>query len=786
MRKYIFFVILILPVLAFRCYSQTIDDKPALKSQTTGAEKIYIHYNQNFYQAADTIWFKAYLFDNSGRSRQSKSFYLELLNESGQAIARVTAPIFESTASGSVVIPDSLPGKIYCRAYTASILRNSPDFVYLKPINVISRKPTADKEAPGRSLIRFFPEGGDMVAGLPSIVAFKIANPNGLPVDGHGTIISGTDSVAAKFSTTHDGMGIFALTPKDGETYKASWYDKAGFRYETALPLVKPAGIVLHVNDIDKGKKFFLFRSEKQEGSDNHFMLVATLNGSVVYKADADLTNDLAINGVVPTQNLPTGILTITVLDRSSKPVAERITFVNNDNYKSDVTINSQPINTRKRALNALSITTTDSVRTNLSVSIVDAGQDKYHPLQDNIVSGLLLTGDLRGKIVNPYYYFVNRSDSVTKNLDLLMLTHGWRKYDRFANPDKSNSLIEDDFLDVTGNITSAKKPLADQTLSMIISTPDSNSTFVPVQLKNGKFQKSGLIFYGDASFFFKPDRKFTPPDKIQATLTNGLITGYNQPDFNNAVANSIYAPSRFPKIDSIRLTEDKTRRKTGSMLKEVKVTAKAPTLIEKLDKEYAAGLPDAGVSTSFIISQDPQRINYLSALEYVRGKMPGIKIINGSISWRQYGVRIFLDNFQSSFSDVSSIPISDFEYVKIYPPPFGSFFSPGGSVEGGAIAFYTKRGKGYDFDSGNKKPDAILQGYTPAKEFFSPDYATAVDLKTVDNRTTLYWNPNIILDKNSRTFDVHFYNNDSAREFRLVLEGINNDGKLVHIEKLY
>ena len=107
-------------------------------------------------------------------------------------------------------------------------------------------------------------------------------------------------------------------------------------------------------------------------------------------------------------------------------------------------------------------------------------------------------------------------------------------------------------------------------------------------------------------------------------------------------------------------------------------------------------------------------------------------------------------------------------------------------AAQGGAIAVYTKKGgssndnvKGLDF--------ARIPGYTPDREFFSPDYSTpSPDHDQEDVRTTLYWNPFIMTDKNNRRQFFTFYNNDITRKIRVVIEGINAEGKLTRMERVY
>ena len=78
-----------------------------------------------------------------------------------------------------------------------------------------------------------------------------------------------------------------------------------------------------------------------------------------------------------------------------------------------------------------------------------------------------------------------------------------------------------------------------------------------------------------------------------------------------------------------------------------------------------------------------------------------------------------------------------------------------------------------------------ILIGYTKYQEFFSPNYSDSVKSFAPDARTTLYWNPYILTNSKSPKVQLEFYNNDISKRFRVVLEGINADGKLAHIEKI-
>ncbi len=100
-----------------------------------------------------------------------------------------------------------------------------------------------------------------------------------------------------------------------------------------------------------------------------------------------------------------------------------------------------------------------------------------------------------------------------------------------------------------------------------------------------------------------------------------------------------------------------------------------------------------------------------------------------------------------------------------------------------GATALYSIKGKstrdwrkkGFDFF---KK-----LGYSADRAFFEMDYsAINPESNFSDIRTTLYWNPNIKVLNGKAIID--FYNDDIAKKFKVVVEGIDEDGKLLHIEK--
>ncbi|HTK77047.1 MAG TPA: zf-HC2 domain-containing protein, partial [Gemmataceae bacterium] len=101
--------------------------------------------------------------------------------------------------------------------------------------------------------IDFYPEGGELVAGVPNRVYFQARTTLDKPADVRGRIVDGTGKTVADAATLSDdkepginqGHGRVAFTPEFGQTYELKIDTLAGTEGEHKLPAVKPEGVVL-------------------------------------------------------------------------------------------------------------------------------------------------------------------------------------------------------------------------------------------------------------------------------------------------------------------------------------------------------------------------------------------------------------------------------------------------------------------------------------------------------------------------------------------------------------
>ena len=793
-----FFLPLIFLVVYSTAAAQSLDTLLTIQRKADPREMIAVHFDKNFYNAGETVWFKAYFFAGGEVSEVSKNFYAELIDENGIVISQATAPILFAGASGSFTL-DSAFSKpmVYFRGYTIAMLNSDTNFLYTKAIRVLSSKASGTKPAVAKAPdIRFLPEGGDWIVGIPSRMAFKATNAQGLPITVSGTVTDEKGAKLAELITLHRGMGIVPLLPEAGKSYTAVWKDEAGKQYTTALPQPKQQGVGLRITaEANGNKRFTITRTQEVPDEMKQLYIAATMNQTLVFEAAVNLKEKPAAGGIFPTQGLQSGILQITVFDAARRPLAERIVFVNNKDFEIDGDAYFTLKNFKKRGLNAVEVMISDTFPANLSLSITDAELNEGDRMQDNIVSRLLLTNELRGKIVDPYYYFYSNNDSVSVYLDLVMMTHGWRRYQWdqvWAGKTTAPKWKESNFLALNGQISGLppNSVATDLQLTGILQTVDSAKSILmlPVDRK-GKVFTEGLVFYDKAKLFFNFNKKSMLFDKSMLLVDNGLYKGYKKVLVDSVTKQTVI--TLFPETvaanqKAAQLAQQAARQLANSkMMEAVTVRAKAKTTKEKMEERYVSGL-FSGDANSFDLVNDPQSQTYMNIFQYLQGRVAGLQIsANGgdaTLNWRGGTPALYLNEMQTDARMIASMPVNDVAYIKVFRPG-SSIVSGGGN---GVIAIYTRKGGDAPPDPSTRSLNFVqLTGYSPVKEFYSPDYATPSERDAVnDIRTTLYWNPNIILDKSRKRMRIRFYNNDITKQFRLVLEGLNAAGRVIHVEK--
>ncbi|HYK47815.1 MAG TPA: hypothetical protein VEV83_21710, partial [Parafilimonas sp.] len=522
--------------------------------------------------------------------------------------------------------------------------------------------------------------------------------------------------------------------------------------------------------------------------------LVATMQQNLVYMAGVDLSQSFVTGGSIPVSELPSGILQVTLFDANWVAIAERITFINHQEYYFQPEVGFSQLGTGKRKQNTLVINVPDSAGANLSVAVTDAGIGTDS--SDDIVSHLLLTSELRGNIYHPYYYFTDSTDTLQQQLDLVMLTNGWRRINwQDVVKGKMPTIKyknDTDYLTLSGKLYGATPDDLKHGAFLLTILDNSDDTArrleqLPIE-PTGNFSNPDIILYDTTTAYYK-------------LMGSETIAGSSAISFNSSMPSpaTVRIDTAATVLFSDSATENYKRKlaqrqmlalkmQQGTTLAEVTVHARVKSAAQILDEKYTSPLFSSDDAYKFDALNDPLANNSQSVLEYVRGRVAGLQIVVGgggqaSARWRGGTPTFYLNEMPVTIDQLASTSMADVAYVKVFRPPFMGSIGGGAS---GAVAAYTRKGGDDKPKTAKGLPYKIIIGYTAEKEFYSPDYATFNNRNELDDlRTTLYWNPMVLTTKENHTIRIRFYNNDVTQSFRVVLEGMTTDGRIAHVEKV-
>ncbi|MFT4094413.1 MAG: hypothetical protein QM640_12310 [Niabella sp.] len=770
--------------------AQTIENRLSAWKKLNPIEKVYLHTDRDVYYSGQTIWFKGYFLSDYVPSGSSSTLYVELLNSAGTLIVRNVFPAYMGSAPGQIDLPQNLPGGTYqLRAYSPVML-NQPGFVFTKTIQIfgVAVKNKSGNIAPDKTQLAFFPEGGNFITGILNIVAFKATDKNGLPVNVAGSIINDKGETISDFHSMHDGMGSFAIIPLSNTSFYAVI---EGSTEKYPLPQSTANGITLSIQSTEKGKQIRILQANDNPDFQPAY-LIGQMENEILFKQPLK-SSKKEINVLVETTGDYSGIMQLTVFNKDNMPLAERITFIDNKDYVLPATLKLDTLDTGAKMRNHFSIALPDTIIGNFSVSVTDADYDGPENRTQNIFSWFLLSSNIRGYVHNPSYYFASAADSVKKALDLVMMTNGWTrfKWTDVAQNKLPAPLYKDPGyikLDGTVNIDGTKKPLANRDIIMMMSPTDTTygKGGVPRFLHTdslGNFKMDSLIFYDKMKILFS-DIRGNKSKYIKVKLDGDSIhRRYN------------VLPTAIPADDSSTSEDLQNKMKNayssylsaeGKTLETVTVRAREKSVAEKLDEQYASGLFANNINGKTFDLRDETFSG--DVFQYLQGRVPGLSVSgtpgNYELSYRGGGfggsnVSLYLDEMPTDATMIESIPVSQIAMVKLLP---NSVAAPGG---GTVLAVYMK--KGADLSAAIDSPTDIItyNGYTIVKEFYNPDYDKNPQADKPDNRLTLSWNPHIFFAKINPVIPVIFYNNEHTKRFKIVAEGITNDGRMLMLEKI-
>ncbi|RZL50981.1 MAG: TonB-dependent receptor [Pedobacter sp.] len=656
--------------------------------------------------------------------------------------------------------------------------------------------------------LQFFPEGGNLIDGLPSKIAVKSINNNGLGENVKLTIYDNEKIEILNFETTYLGMGSFFFTPMTGKTYQAKAKFANGLEKIFDLPKSAASGYVVTVNNIDTTKMSVKVMLSLDLLNMGDLTLVAQRNGNI-YSTTEIPDNKQITTVILPKKEIPSGIAQITLFNHQNIPVAERIAFVNNSTDKINLDIQDLKSAYAKRenvTLNLFANNNFKPVQGSFSVAVTNA--DIVKPdveTESNILTGLLLTSDLVGYVEKPNYYFLRDDAETRQELDNLILTQGWRKINWKEIAEEKNldaKYPAEKGLTITGNVTTNNnKPILKGKIALMSSSKRMFVTTTETD-ERGYFVFDEMSFGDSLKFVVQASTK-EDKKNIKIKLNNipnqdatlNKNAGDVELNVNTSLVKYLQESDRF--FDEQFKSGFLTRT---NLLKTVTITQK------KAKKEDSASVYSANYNgrgnADRIITANDLRTTYSLAQYIAQGRVLGVADSAGYAYNARIGaieppkdpfemppvakLTVVIDGMPLQDFSLNDIAVSDIESVEVLLGP-AYIAAYGATGKYGLLIISMKRGIGRKA-SEISTPGLIIfspKGYDFPRQFYSPKYDVAADTK-LDLRTTVYWNPQVVTDINGKA-NFSFYNNDQVGNYRMVIEGIDADGnlarKILHYE---
>jgi uncharacterized protein YfaS (alpha-2-macroglobulin family) len=562
--------------------------------------------------------------------------------------------------------------------------------------------------------LKFYPEGGDLVAGIPNTVAFKALNEFGKPADIEGEVIDAEGNVVCNFSSYHQGMGAFVLPCVDGANYTAKIIKPKGIEQDFAMPEMLDHGYVLNVLEQNSNAIQLAIHAKSKE----ELSLIAQVRGKIYYSTAIDATNgSILVN--LPVSMLPFGVCQLTLFDSKGIARCERLVFVN-QNKQLNVFISTDKEKYLPREKVTATIQVSDEngmpVATHLSLSVTNDellsfADDK----QGNILSQLFLEQDIKGKVEEPAFYFT-KAPKAKQGLDYVLMTSGWRRFtwepivqnqSPYINFKAEQAIVKGTVIDSYNS-----KPVADAIIKIgnLQLQTNEKGLFVAKNLDISKTCKltiempgyakyeEVLSEYNDQKIIYLQNNKVMP---VAVAENLGMRAFDNAemevqlaaPAFNFAFNANGVAPQNIK-----RAQHEKTKAKKNIVLEDVAAKKAAPNKDEVVEAVLLADKEDIAAEA----------------------KKP--------------------------------------------------------------VAFGNARFNKQIIDEPNQVQPNVK--YYRAREFDAPDYSSSKsNVPRTDFRKTIYWNPNINIDKTGKK-TISFYTNDEIASFRFIAEGIGSNGNPAHAEK--
>ncbi len=779
--KYLFIVCLLNAssiIYAQDIQNMELQNKLANYASTHLSEKIYVHTDKSTYLNNEICWFKIYSLEGFFNTPLTLSSicYMEIFDDQNQAVIQEKIDMVNGIGNGSIPIPNNMPtGNYTIRAYTNWMKNFAPQYFFSKSIKIINTQiPIKNNELTNISnLLSIYPESGSLIFGIENKVGLKLIKENGKGYSSNGWLIADSKDTLSTFMTSDDGIGSLIFTPKLGHEYLLKTKSSNGVETTKVITGIQEKGYHISISENKIKAQIYIEVFNNINENENEYLLLHTRG--ILKKAFT--INKSKSNIVINNTDLGDGINTITLFDHNKRPVSERLIF----NYTSKAKLietYSEVNQLRSREKVNLKLQGTNNALNdilNLSMSVYKL--DSLQGIDENNIQNYVwLQSDLTEKVEQPFKYFDTSRQSRFIEMDNLMLTNGWRRFNWEQVLSNETPLFH--YLpEIAGNIIKGK---LDKGLNINKNNEITASISYPskyTQYKGTSINQNGMgVFefkkiYNDGQIILQVDSpfhksKFIIESPFYSDRTNSKIVNLSNEKLNTIELNNNYRDIQVQNYYNQKLTSQFSPKITDS----IAFYGKADRIylldnysrfatLEEVIREYVTPISLTKSDGKFKLSV------YDEATKQFFKEKP-LLLLDGVVI-----------NDITKFLTYDPLKIRKLEVVS-------RLYFDGNNKYNGIINFTTYEGKmdGYELD-----PSSIVidyKGLQANRIFAAPVYDTQnqIENRLPDFRHLLYWNPTISI-KGNEAKQISFFTSDVKGNFLISIQGISNKGIPVYQE---
>ncbi len=808
-KRYLLLLVLLQTVMVGWCQSTPVNQLDSLAGRMVRAvravreDRAYIKTDRYLYSTGDKIWFRTFIVNEyTGRlSNKNTLLFVDLVNDKDSVISKALLQSSQFKTDGYLSLNDSLPTGLYwLRAYTKDLAMHHKEHIGVEAIYIVNPTKSTEKlntqsgqqtSSTGKLRMDFFPEGGAVIGGAKTLMAFRITDDKGTPQAASGFVKDDHDSLVTSFSSNALGLGKLSFFSWSWRKYNAHIITSDKQEKIFALPSINLFAAQLSVINNKDVKKLRVVLEDSIYQKNKQTYIIGVSGDSLCFAGIGSGSYEV----IIPEYRFPYGPANFLLFDEQQHLLSERKLFISANKPRVEMVADKAVYAARQPVQLSMQVTDADnhSFISSMFIKVIDSIlAEKIKPVIDLKQQSLELSD------VNAFTAMDQPFSE--EDMDLLMLTqqHSFRQILTAGLDPQSSDIETDSSFYLRGLVLNKNgKPLSNKEITLFSGNRNALILHETTD-KSGAFCFPLISYYDQTKFNLQVTDKNGIPEDVKIKVDTVLkFPLFGTPEvlkkrFTVEKVKEFFTEQRKRSVqDTIMMGKE--------WLKEVIVrsTIKKPSEFNR-DKRVS--------SFSKILSGKMLLNGGNNNIGDALFRIPGFSIREGKLVLR--GGNAFHGPGVGAGSDepllivdgvavtpdagdlipgsplvkyLNTFSFRNIDFIEVLTGPEAAFY--GSRAFNGVVLVHTKTTQTEIGDEPvNGIQSFVMPGYQLPVAFEQPDYSLKENRnsKLPDRRTLLYWNGDLVTDAKGKASTV-FYTADTPTRYYITLTGVTADGRVVN-----